>query len=99
HDNTGGILIFDMPGLTQYGHTTRVYDNRAVENNFRNFAPAGNIVATVPPGTGIMLLATRNIEIFNNEIVDNRTAGTAIASYDLVEALATSDSTQLNENI
>lgn len=99
HDNTGGILVFDLPGLTQYGHTTRVYDNRVIENNYRNFAPAGNIVATVPPGTGIMLLATRTIEISGNEIVNNQTAGTAIVSYDLVEALGTEKESQLNENI
>jgi parallel beta-helix repeat protein len=99
YDNTGGILIFDLPGLTQYGHTTRVYQNRVYENNYSNFAPAGNIVATVPPGTGIMLLATRNIEIFSNEISDNQTLGIAIASYDLVEAMETQDETQLNENI
>lgn len=99
HDNTGGILVFDLPGLTQYGHTTRVFDNQVVSNNFRNFAPEGNVVASVPPGTGIMLLATRTIEIFNNEIRNNRTVGTAIASYDIIEAMATKDESQLNENI
>ncbi len=46
-----------------------------------------------------MLLATRNIEIFDNLIADNRTIGTAIASYDLVEAMATTEESQLNENI
>ena len=99
HDNTGGILVFDLPGLTQYGHTTRVFSNNVSENNFRNFAPQGNVVATVPPGTGVMLLATRNIEIFDNIIADNRTIGTAIVSYDLVEAMATTGESQLNENI
>ncbi len=99
YKNTGGILVFDLPGLTQYGHTTRVFRNRIDQNNYKNFAPAGNIVATVPPGTGIMLLATRNIEIFENEIINNRTAGLAIASYDLVEALGTDGETQLDENI
>ena len=34
-----------------------------------------------------MLLATRNVEIFQNEISDNRTIGTAIVSYELVKAL------------
>lgn len=99
HDNTGGILVFDLPGLTQYGHTTRVYRNEVVSNNFRNFAPEGNVVATVPPGTGIMLLATRKVEIFDNQIRNNRTLGTAIASYAIVEAMATSGDSQLNENI
>lgn len=97
--NTGGILVFDLPGLTQFGHTTRVYKNVIESNNYKNFAPEGNIVATVPPGTGIMLLATRNIEIFENVVTDNKTAGLAIASYDLVTALGSGEGTQLDQNI
>lgn len=99
HDNTGGILVFDLPGLTQTGHTTRVFNNKVISNNFRNFAPEGNVVATVPPGTGLMLLATRKTEIFNNEIINNRSVGVAIVSYKIVEAMSTSEETQLNENI
>jgi parallel beta-helix repeat protein len=91
YDNTGGILVFDLPGLTQYGQHTRVFNNRVISNNHENFAPAGNIVAMVPPGTGIMLLATRNIEIFNNEITDNRTCPTSIISYDLVTEMSKED--------
>jgi parallel beta-helix repeat protein len=98
-DNTGGILVFDLPGLTQYGHTTRVYGNVVRSNNLKNFAPEGNIVASVPPGTGIMLLATRKIDIFENLIQDNRTMGVGIASYDLVEAMKVEEGTGLAENI
>lgn len=87
HDNTGGILVFDLPGLTQYGHTTLVRNNKVINNNHKNFAPKGNIVGMVPQGTGIMLLATRNISIVNNEIKDNRTSSLATISYDLVEAM------------
>lgn len=96
HDNTGGILIFDMPGLTQSGHTTRVYDNEVISNNHDNFAPEGNVVAVVPPGTGIMMMATRNIEVFNNRIHHNMTIGTALASYVLVEALGAEEGSQLD---
>lgn len=88
YNNTGGILVFDLPGLTQYGHHTRVFNNKIISNNHTNFAPKGNIVGMVPPGTGIMLLATRNIEIFDNEITDNRTCPTAIISYDLVTEMS-----------
>ncbi|MEO9871252.1 parallel beta-helix domain-containing protein [Ekhidna sp.] len=95
HDNTGGILIFDMPGLTQSGHTTRVFDNDVISNNHQNFAPEGNVVAVVPPGTGIMMMATRKIEVFNNRIHHNRTVGTALASYILVEALGAEEGSQL----
>ncbi|WP_420318701.1 parallel beta-helix domain-containing protein [Ekhidna sp.] len=96
HDNTGGILIFDMPGLTQNGHTTRVFDNDVISNNHRNFAPEGNVVAVVPPGTGIMMMATRGIEVFNNRIHHNKTIGTALVSYLLVEALGAEEGSQLD---
>lgn len=96
HDNTGGILIFDMPGLTQSGHTTRVYDNDVISNNHDNFAPEGNVVGVVPPGTGIMMMATRKIEVFNNRIYNNKTIGTALASYVLVEALGAEEGSQLD---
>jgi parallel beta-helix repeat protein len=53
YDNTGGLLVFDLPGLTQYGHTTTVHNNRIHDNNHENFAQPGNIVASIPPGTGM----------------------------------------------
>lgn len=87
-ENTGGILVFDLPGLTRYGNKIRVYNNNVWENNLDNFAPAGNIVASVPPGTGIMLLATREVEINHNEINNNKTVGLAIVSYDLVATVS-----------
>jgi parallel beta-helix repeat protein len=87
YDNTGGLLIFDLPGLTQYGHATRAYDNRIHDNNLSNFAQEGNIVASIPPGTGVMILATHDVQLHDNEIKDNRTVGVAILSYELVAAL------------
>jgi len=85
HCNTGGILIFDMPELPQSGHTVRVFDNTVWKNNYRNFAPEGNIVHEVPPGTGVMILATDNVEVFDNFIVNNKTIGTAITSFKMVK--------------
>ena len=86
HNNTGGILVFDLPDLeVKSGHSVRVFNNKVIENNIDNFAPPGNIVATVPSGTGIMVLATSGVEIFNNEIINHKTAGTAIVSYFITE--------------
>ncbi|HEY4655375.1 MAG TPA: parallel beta-helix domain-containing protein [Cyclobacteriaceae bacterium] len=85
-NNTGGILIFDLPGLIRKeGGFIRVFANRVHDNNHSNFAPRGNIVGKVPPGTGIMILATRNVEVFNNRIINNITTGTAIVSYYMTE--------------
>ena len=81
-NNTGGILVFDLPDLIQKeGKQVRIYNNIVKENNLDNFAPKGNIVAKVPAGTGIMIMATEYVEIFNNTIIDNKTAGTIVVSY------------------
>ena len=85
-DNTGGILIFDLPNLVQKkGGHVRIFNNHVHHNNYPNFAPKGNIVGKVPLGTGMMVLATNNVEIYNNRIINNRTAGTAIVSYYISE--------------
>ncbi len=85
-DNTGGILVFTMPDLpTKDGRVCRVFNNKVLANNHDNFAPKGNIVATVPPGTGVMILANDEVEVFDNTIEKNQTAGLSIVSFLLTE--------------
>lgn len=80
--NTGGILVFDLPGLPQVGgHSVRVFRNRIFDNNTPNFAPEGNIVAGVPSGTGVLVMANRNVHIFENEFDDNGTVNVMIVAY------------------
>lgn len=98
YENTGGILVFDLPGLTQYGYSTKVYNNNVHDNNHENFAAKGNIVASIPPGTGFMVLATHDLEITDNDIKDNTTIGIGIVSYDLVAAMNEGE-VQQEENI
>ncbi|HVY83513.1 MAG TPA: parallel beta-helix domain-containing protein [Caulobacterales bacterium] len=80
--NAGGILVFDLPGLPQHGgHAIRVFRNHSVANDTRNFAPTGNIVATVPTGTGVLIMANRDVHVFENEIGENGTANVIVAAY------------------
>jgi len=80
--NTGGILVFDLPNLpVQGGHDIRVFDNDVVDNETANFAPKGNIVAIVPKGMGIMVMANRNVHVFGNRLSGNGTAHVLIAAY------------------
>ncbi len=80
--NTGGILVFDLPNLpVQGGHDIRVFDNDVVDNDTPNFAPKGNMVAIVPKGMGIMVMANRNVHVFNNRLDGNGTAHVLIAAY------------------
>ena len=81
-NNTGGILVFDLPDLPQQGgHHVRVFNNQIKNNNTDNFAPEGNIVGEVPRGTGIIVMANSDVEIFNNDIADNGTVNIAIVSF------------------
>ena len=90
--NAGGILVFDLPGLPQMGgHSTRVFANKVVANDTPNFAPKGNIVAQVPTGTGVMIMANRDVHVFGNEIDNNGTAAVMLVAY-------TSDYTDLTYN-
>lgn len=83
-NNTGGLLIFDLPGLqhkVKNGRQVRAFANKVYSNNHVNFAPKGNIVATVPPGTGMMVMATKNVDLYDNDIKDNQSFNLAVISY------------------
>ena len=81
HDNTAGILVFNLPGLPkQGGARCKVHDNLVENNNGANFA-SGGVVAGVPSGLGVMLLATDDNEVHTNTITGNDTAGIAIISH------------------
>ncbi|MBL4679948.1 MAG: hypothetical protein JKY88_04385, partial [Pseudomonadales bacterium] len=80
-NNTGGILIFNMPNLPQPGSKTRVFNNSVFANNTDNFAPEGTAVASVPAGSGVVINSNDLAEIFDNDIKDNATANIIISSY------------------
>jgi parallel beta-helix repeat protein len=80
-NNTGGILVFNMPNLSQPGHSTRVYQNKVEKNNLGNFAAKGTAVASVPAGSGIVINSNSKVEIFDNDVTDNQTANVIISSY------------------
>jgi parallel beta-helix repeat protein len=79
--NTGGILVFNMPGIPKRGYGTRVFDNDVSNNNTANFAAPGTAVSGVPAGSGIMVNSNDNVEIFNNRLSGNDTANIVISSY------------------
>lgn len=80
--NTGGILVFDLPNLpVMGGGNTVIEGNLVVANDTPNFAPKGNIVASVPRGTGIMVMANDGVWVRDNRIADNPTAQVLVVSY------------------
>ncbi|QTD57580.1 parallel beta-helix domain-containing protein [Parasphingorhabdus cellanae] len=80
--NTGGILVFDLPNLPQMGgHNVLVARNAIIDNNTDNFAPEGNIVASVPAGTGVMVMANRNVQVVENAMINNGTTNVMVVAY------------------
>lgn len=89
-NNAAGILVFNLPGLPKAdGKGTKIYNNEIIENNHENFAtpigegPNGNTVTMIPPGSGVVLLAAKEVEVYNNKILRNKTSGVSIASYQI----------------
>ncbi|QDT64901.1 parallel beta-helix domain-containing protein [Calycomorphotria hydatis] len=81
-NNTGGLLVFDLPGLQQKnGGNVRLFRNKVINNNTENFAPKGAMVAEVPSGTGIMIMATDRVEVFENDIINNDSTNLLIISF------------------
>lgn len=83
--NTGGLLVFDLPiGNGKYGSGVRLFKNTVTKNNAANFANTGSFeggVHIVPPGTGVIILSTSNVEIFDNTITDHSSMSVALSSY------------------
>jgi len=60
------------------GRDTRVVGNRVIANNHPNFADPNAIVAKVPPGTGVFIMAADGTEVAGNEIRGNDSFGIAV---------------------
>lgn len=81
-NNTGGILIFDLPDLpVKNGSRCRVYNNKLVNNNVTNFGVKGTTVAEIPAGTGVIVMATNQCDIYNNEISGHNSISASIVSF------------------
>jgi parallel beta-helix repeat protein len=89
YDNTAGILVFVLPNLeVKEGMRCKVHDNDVHDNNRDNFAEPGTVVASVPAGTGILLLAADDTEIHDNVIADNVSTGILMASFSTFQLLS-----------
>jgi len=80
--NTGGILVFDLPNLpVMGGGNTVVENNLVIDNDTPNFAPKGNIVAGVPRGTGVMVMANEMVAVRGNVLANNPTGQVMVLAY------------------
>jgi parallel beta-helix repeat protein len=81
--NTGGMGIFNLPNLPrQGGRHVRAFNNQLVDNNTPNFAPKSlGPIYYLPTGTGMYVMAIRDVEVFNNKIQNNNTVNIYIIHY------------------
>jgi parallel beta-helix repeat protein len=80
--NTGGIMVFNLPDLpVQGGGFVRVFKNKVIANNTENFAPRSQTVYNLATGTGMLIMAVKNVEVFDNDLRDNGSANINIVSY------------------
>ncbi len=80
--NTAGLLIFDMPDIpVANGARISVHNNIVRNNNFMNFSEKGNVVNMLPPGTGMLLMAHTQMDVFENTIEGHNTLGMGIVSW------------------
>ncbi|PSR08811.1 MAG: hypothetical protein C7M88_08730 [Candidatus Arcticimaribacter sp.] len=81
YENTSGLLIFNLPKLTLYGKNVTAYNNRIYNNNIENFGVKGSIISGVPKGTGVIIMATQNVDFYNNTVEDHVTNNLSVVSY------------------
>ncbi|MFO0889976.1 MAG: parallel beta-helix domain-containing protein [Isosphaeraceae bacterium] len=85
-DNAGGILVFTMPDLPKKDgrHCRSLQEQREVQQSCE-LCPQGEHRRLGAPGTGVMIMASDEAEVFDNDIEGNQTAGLSIVSYLLTE--------------
>jgi len=81
--NTGGIGVFNLPNLPrQGGKHVRVFNNQIVDNNTPNFAPKSlGAIYNLPTGTGIYVMAIKEVEVFRNKIQGNNSLNVFVIHY------------------
>jgi len=81
--NTGGMGVFNLPNLPrQDGKHVRVFNNQIIDNNTTNFAPKSlGPIHDLPTGTGIYVMAIKEVEAFGNKIQGNGTVNVFLMNY------------------
>lgn len=97
HNNTAGLLVFITPGLpikTAYDVILR--NNFVVDNNTENFAAPGSIVAKLPRGIGVVIMAADEVVVEGNIISGNQTAGIVITDLAFITDIASDPDSEPN---
>ena len=86
HHNTAGIMVFVLPNNpSKVGLDTRVINNRSWANNHDNFGKPGTLIANLPSGIGILVMAADHTEVTQNWIAENDSYGIVVTALGSVE--------------
>ncbi len=92
HNNTGGILAFTLPGLPVKHSDSIILRRNIVEsNNHDNFGAPSSTVGSLPPGTGMVVLAGNNVQIEDNIIRNNVTGGLILSDMSFIDDMSAPD--------
>jgi parallel beta-helix repeat protein len=87
-DNTVGVLAVIEPNLMKKdGREILIRENLIRDNNHANFAQEGTTAGAIPPGCGVLVLATDDVEVRDNEISAQSGPGIFVGSYEVLELL------------
>ena len=85
HDNTGGILVFTLPGLLRKQCLrAQLYENTIENNNTPNFASPSDVVYNVPSGSGVTIIGADQVVVRDNTIRGNTSYAVAVVSLALL---------------
>ena len=90
YNNTAGVLVVLLPGLTVTSSTDILLSrNKVYDNNHVNFSePGGGFENFVPTGSGILVVGTDHTRLAQNHVTGNNFLGIAVVSTRLLGGLA-----------
>lgn len=96
--NTGGVLVFALPGLSQRRTSSNLIRRNVIDANNRDNTcrEAAEIICRVPSGTGVLVLAADSNRVRSNSVTGNRTVGIAVANYCVVLGTPPDECAQLD---
>lgn len=78
--NAVGVAIYDLPGKAP-GQNTRIVKNQISGNDGANNAPADIFAAGAPAGTGVLITATREAAVLDNDIGENGSVNVLLSAF------------------
>lgn len=87
-DNAGGLAVFLLGNLDKKtAEKNLLHHNNVHDNNRANFGDKTTFVASIPKGTGVIIVGADDTEIRDNTIKNNQSVGVMVVSYQLMAQL------------